>query len=84
MTNSNKDVLVWCVHTNTDMSFTKRASGLLYISAWAFCVARSRGVGNAKALKYGTGKGKIPTPSLYIGFLFPTINHQRESGIMRN
>lgn len=38
---------------------------MLYISAWAFCVARSRELGNAKALKYGTGEGKIPTPFLY-------------------
>lgn len=43
---------------------------LLYISAWAFCVARSRRVGNAKALKHGTSEGKIPTPSLSIGFLY--------------
>ena len=51
---------------------------LLYISAWAFCVARSRLVGNAKALRYGTSEGKIPTPSCiwifhFIHFIWKTI-----------
>lgn len=39
----------------------------MYIrTAWAFCIARFQKKGIAKALKYGTGKGKIPTLFLYI------------------
>ena len=41
------NVLVVCIFTYCP--FLSGKGHAVYISAWAFCVARSRGVGNAKA-----------------------------------
>ena len=82
-TSRNNDVLLICVFTHLRLPFTKRKRSLLYISAWAFCVARSRKVGIAKA--WNTGRVKVRFPRffyIYTIMLEPNkSNRPGESGV---
>ena len=43
MTNSNKDVLLMCIYIHPCLTLINKGGlRVLYISAWAFCVVRSR------------------------------------------